>query len=119
MEVAPAVGPVVGHGLGANVDASVADGGLDATEIRQLPLGAIDRVLDPTRTGFLLDAARSELDHLGEHQIGLVRAAAHRQANHGSSSRSSSASAAARCFRLRRSGTTTSNTTCWSPRLLP
>ena len=46
------------------------------SEVGQLALRAVDRVLDPAGPGLLLDPARRQLQQLGEHALGGVRAAA-------------------------------------------
>ena len=49
VEVLPAVGPVVGDLGRADLDQALARRGLDLAQLRQLPLAAVDRVLDVAR----------------------------------------------------------------------
>ena len=83
VEVAPAVGPVVG-------DLGRAD--LDQARRRRPPRASgssgsspgrpVDRVLDPLAAALLLDPARRQLEQLGEHALGVLGAAADGEPDH-------------------------------------
>ena len=55
VEVAPAVGPVVGDLGGVTSTRPSPDRGVDLAELRQLALAAVDRVLDLAGAALLLD----------------------------------------------------------------
>ncbi len=79
MEVAPAVGPVVGDLAGADLDPTLPDRRIDLAEIRQLALAAVDRVLDVAGAAVLLDPVGGEHGQLGEHLVRQLRRAADRE----------------------------------------
>ncbi len=81
MEVLPAVRPVVGDLGRDHLDQAVAGRRLDLTELRQLALAAVDRVLDVARPALLLDAVGSEHGQLGEDDLGLLGRAADGEAD--------------------------------------
>src|SRR5690606_30931319 len=135
VEVAPAVGPVVGDLGGADLDPAGADRGVDLAQLRQLPLAAVDRVLDVAGAALLLDPVRRQHGQLGQHQLRLLGSAADREADQPKALRtrlnrpsrppgprlssardSSSRAASSRCSSLRLVGTTTLKTIRWLPR---
>ncbi len=73
VELAPALGPVVGDLARRDLDERLARGGLEVGQRRQLAGRAVDRVLDdPVTDVDLLDAAGRQLEQLGEHQLGVL-----------------------------------------------
>ena len=83
VELAPAVGPVVGDLGRDDLDQRAARGRLDVRQVRQLARRAVDRVLDEAvgQIG-LLHPARRQLQQLGEDDVGVLALDAHRQPNH-------------------------------------
>ena len=59
VEVAPAVGPVVGDLGRGDLDQALADRGLELAQLGQLALAAVDRVLDVAGPALLLDPVRA------------------------------------------------------------
>ena len=82
VEVAPAVGPVVGDLGRLDLDQAVAGGRLDVGQLGDLAGRAVDRVLDVRLTAFLLDPAGDDLDQLGQHPLGELGVAADGEADH-------------------------------------
>ena len=84
------------------------------------PGGPVDRVLHPLAAALLLDPARGELEQVGEHALGELGAAADGEPDQAAGwsppSDSCRRSASLRCSRLSLRGTTTSTSTCSSPR---
>src|SRR5829696_9230977 len=138
VEVAPAVGPVVGNLGRADLDPTAADRGIEVAQLRQLALAAVDRVLDVAGPPLLLDAVRRQDRQLGQDEVRLLRRAAHREpdqpkalrtrenrpspcrgARLPSSRLSSRRSAISRCSSLRLVGTKTLRMTRWLPRRRP
>ena len=72
VEVLPAVGPVVGNLGRDHLDQAVSGCDLDLAELRQLPLAAVDRVLDVARARLLLDAVGRQHGQLGKNDLGLL-----------------------------------------------
>src|SRR6476619_3199610 len=118
VEVGPAIGPVVWHGRGGDVDESAARGRLKLAELWNLAGRPVDRKLHPSRAPFLLQPIRRELEQVRHHVLRVLGLAADREADHfcreGCSSPRVSArrSAASRCSESRSVGTTSSKTTC-------
>ena len=76
VELAPALGPVVGDLRGRHLDQRAAGRRAQVGQRGSSPGGAVDRVLDDASPSVdLLDAARRELEQLGEHELGVCRAA--------------------------------------------
>ena len=82
VELAPAVGPVVGHLFGKDLDQRVAGGGAQIRERRQFARRAVERVLDGGAVIDLLDAAGRQVQQLGQHQLGLLAPNANREPDH-------------------------------------
>ena len=117
VEVPPAVGPVVGDRLGAHLRLALAGDRLHVPEVGKLSLGAVDRVLrNPGRPPPRPRRAQGAAAPRGPPR--LLRAAADREPDPARrAARQLLGRGAART--TRRSGLTTSRTTCWSPRRRP
>jgi hypothetical protein len=83
VELLPALVPVVGDLGGRDLDERVAGGGAEVGQDGQLARGAVDGVLDAVAVVHLLDAARGELEQLGQHDLGVLAADADGEAEHG------------------------------------
>ena len=70
-----------GTSVATDLDQAVAGRRLDLAQLRQLALAAVDRVLDVARAALLLDPVRRQHGQLGEDQLGLLGAAADREAD--------------------------------------
>ena len=68
----PALGPVIGDLLGADVDQGSAGGRPEVGQLRQLAGRPVDGVLDDIAADrHLLDPAGRQLEELGEYHLGL------------------------------------------------
>src|SRR5215210_3950560 len=124
VEVGPAVRPVVGDRRRGDVDQAAPGSRLELPEIRHLPGWPVDRELDPARAALLLESVRRQFEQVRQHLLRVLGSAANCEPDHrrGEGWRwrtSARRSAASRCSSSRSVGTTSSKTTCWSPRRPP
>jgi hypothetical protein len=82
VEVGPPIGPVIGNGCRRDIDEGAARGGLQLSQIRDLPGRTVDRELDPAGAALLLQPVGSKLEQVGHHLLRVLRLAANRETDH-------------------------------------